>query len=104
MLRRYAGATGAAGVTGTFSIYDGADQQSLMKRVIADSGLNTGNFPPGSVLHRISAAKNRLLDAAGYAREAQDFHSKTVARLFAAYEKALRAANAADFDDLLLLT
>ena len=103
MLRRYAGAAGASGVTGTFSIYDSGDQQSLMKRVIADAGLNTSNFPPGSVLHHISAAKNRLLDAAGYAREAHDFHSKTVARLYAAYERALRAANAVDFDDLLLL-
>lgn len=92
------------GITGDYTIYDADDQQALMKKVIVDLGLSTTNWPPRSVLGAIGGAKNELKDADAFAAEAQDFHSKAIARLYSAYEKALRAANAVDFDDLLMLT
>lgn len=95
---------GAGGLTGTYSIYDSADQAALMKRTLTEMGLSTSNWPPGSVLHAISKAKNRLIDAEAWAQAASDFHSKTVAKVWSAHDKALRAANAVDFDDLLMLT
>lgn len=101
LLRRYAE---PAGLDPAFSIYDASDQGALMKKVIEASGLSTSNFPARSVLAAISAAKNRLLDAAAYEREAADFTGRNVARLYAAYTKALRHARAVDFDDLLVLT
>jgi len=104
LLRRYADEAELPGLTGTYSIYDSGDQQALMKRVIANAGLSTTNWPPGSVLHRISDAKNKLQDAAAFAKGANDFHARTIAKLYEGYEKALRAANAVDFDDLLMLT
>ncbi|MBX3351987.1 MAG: UvrD-helicase domain-containing protein [Phycisphaeraceae bacterium] len=104
LLRRYADEAQLPGITGTYSIYDSGDQQSLMKRVIAAAGLSTTNWPPGAVLNRISDAKNKLQDAAAFAKGAHDFHARTIAKLYEGYEKALRAANAVDFDDLLMLT
>jgi DNA helicase-2/ATP-dependent DNA helicase PcrA len=104
LLRRYADEAQLPGLTGTYSIYDSGDQQALMKRVIANAGLSTTNWPPGAVLHRISDAKNKLLDASAFSKSASDFHSRTIAKLYEGYEKALRAANAVDFDDLLMLT
>src|SRR5262249_46645754 len=80
------------------------DQQSLMKRVVAEMGLNSSNWPARSVLSAVSDAKNRLLDAAGFTKEAAvsgDFFARTVARIFEKYQQALRSANAVDFDDLL---
>ena len=87
-----------------FSIYDADDQSKLMKRVVADLQLSTTNFPPRSVLSAISAAKNDLVDASEYAQRAHDFFSRTVAKCYATYQAGLRAANACDFDDLLVLT
>ena len=50
----------------------------------------------------ISAAKNGNVSAAGYAR--RPGASPLVAAAFARYEAEMRARNAVDFDDLLLLS
>jgi DNA helicase-2/ATP-dependent DNA helicase PcrA len=52
----------------------------------------------------ISGAKNELMSPDDYAAQATDFYAKTVAKVYHAYHRALRSANAVDFDDLLLLT
>ncbi|MEX2219066.1 MAG: UvrD-helicase domain-containing protein [Phycisphaerales bacterium] len=104
LLRRYADLAGLPGLKADFTIYDSADQASLVKRVLESAQLSASNWPPRTVLSAISAAKNELRDAGAYAAQAGDFYSKTIARVYAGYEKALRAANAVDFDDLLLLT
>jgi len=104
LLRRYAEVANLPGLSPNFTIYDTADQRALMKQVIADVGLSTSHFAPRSVLAAISNAKNDLKTAKTYAGEAHDFYTKTVARLFEAYEQAKRRAEAVDFDDLLLLT
>ena len=104
LLRRYAEGAGLGQVRGDFTIYDTADQMALVKKSLESLEVSTANFPPRSVLSAISGAKNDLMDAAGFAAGAGDFYSKTIARVYAAYQKALAAANAADFDDLLVLT
>ncbi len=104
LLRRYIDSANMGGLTGTYTIYDSADQMALMKRVIQDVGLSTSNWPARSVLSAISNAKNDLQTAREFAADAGDFYSKTIAKLFERYESALRQANAVDFDDLLLLT
>ncbi len=101
LLRRYAD---EAGLKADFTIYDMSDQSALMKRVIGQLDMNTGNWQPRSVLGAISNAKNELKDAEAFAAEAGDYYSKKIAVVYTAYEKALRAANAVDFDDLLVLT
>ncbi|MBC7835704.1 MAG: UvrD-helicase domain-containing protein [Phycisphaerales bacterium] len=105
LLRRYAPEEGVVpGLKGDYAIYDSADQLSLMKKVIAALDLSTTNFPPRSVLSRISTAKNDLKDAATFEAEAFDFSSRTIAKIYKAYQAGLRQANAVDFDDLLVLT
>lgn len=100
LLRRYAE---AAGLKPDFTIYDTADQLSLIKSAIAAAQLSTANFQPRSVLSAISNAKNDLIDAEAFAKEAFDFSSKCIAAVYKGYVKSLRQANAVDFDDLLML-
>jgi len=107
LLRRYAPLMeGRPGwrVKHDYSIYDSDDQAALMKRVIGEMNLTSGNWPPRSVLSVISQAKNALKDARDFEAEASDFYSRSVAKIYHAYEKGLRSANAVDFDDLLMLT
>ncbi|HMN40579.1 MAG TPA: UvrD-helicase domain-containing protein [Phycisphaerales bacterium] len=104
LIRKYADIAGLAGITGTFAIYDSDDQTTLVKRAIEDLGLATSNWPARNVLSRISAAKNDLVGPDEFAQQALDFNGRTIAKIYAAYQRALRAANAVDFDDLLLLT
>ena len=107
LLRRYASVMEGApgwGIRPDYSIYDSDDQVSLIKKCIAALDLTGSNWPPRSVLGAISTLKNDLKDAQAATAEAGDFHARTVARIFEAYEKGLRHANAVDFDDLLVCT
>lgn len=104
LLRRYAELAELPGLKPDYTIYDTADQMALMKRIIKALDLSTTNWPPRSMLGAISNAKNELQDADAFERTAGDFASRTVAKVYHAYQKGLRAAGAVDFDDLLLLT
>ncbi len=101
LLRRYAE---HAGLKPEFTIYDAGDQLALLKRVLESLSLSSSNWPPRSVLSAISDAKNKLIDPEKFAIGATDFYSKTVAKVYASYQQALRAASAVDFDDLLVRT
>ncbi len=104
LLRRFAPVAKLPGLSPSYSIYDDSDQLALIKATIAALNLSTTNFPPRSVLSRISAAKNDLQDATAFEASAGDFASRVIAKIYAGYEAALRKADAVDFDDLLLLT
>jgi DNA helicase-2/ATP-dependent DNA helicase PcrA len=104
LIRKYADVAKLPGLTGTFAIYDSDDQSTLVKRSIEQLGLSTSNFPARTVLSKISSAKNELIGPDEFAQHAFDFNGRQIAKVYAAYQKALRAANAVDFDDLLLLT
>ncbi len=84
-----------------FVIYDDADQQSLLKKIIRDLNLNEKVFTPRELSSRISEAKNQSLDALSYLHDG--YAPKEVVAAYQAYQKQLRQCNALDFDDLLLL-
>jgi len=97
----------AVGLDRNYTIYDSSDQKSLMKNVIKSLDLSTSNFPPEAMLSAISQAKNALRgpDAMVSANQGgSDFWFSRIVQCYKAYEKALRARDAVDFDDLLLLT
>jgi DNA helicase II / ATP-dependent DNA helicase PcrA len=84
-----------------FTIYDQADRARLVKVALEDVGIDNARFTPEGIQSAISKAKNQLLGPERYAERARDFYGQTVARVYPAYEKRLRDANALDFDDLL---
>ncbi|GJQ30929.1 MAG: DNA helicase [Phycisphaerae bacterium] len=101
LLRRYAS---AAGLKPDFTIYDTDDQASVCKKAVEACQLTTSNFPPRVVLSAISKAKNDLLDAEAYAARAREWNTRQIASVFKTYTRLMRAANAVDFDDLLVMT
>jgi len=101
LLREFAN---EASLSRDFTIYDRADQSKILKDVMTRLDLKTANFVPARVHGAISKAKNALQSCEEFAAEAGDYYSKTVARLYRAYEEALAANGALDFDDLLLRT
>ncbi len=92
----------ALGYERAFVIYDDADQQSLLKKIIRTLGINEKVFTPRELSSRISEAKNHSLDALEYFRET--YAAKEIVRVYTEYQKSLKQCNALDFDDLLLLT
>jgi len=101
LIRQYAD---RLGLPPGYSIYDMSDQKRAMKQALADLEINTKNFPPASMLSSISNAKNDLLDAAGFTKQADNFYDRTVAKVYTKYESILERNAALDFDDLLLKT
>jgi DNA helicase-2/ATP-dependent DNA helicase PcrA len=95
----------AIGIPSSFSIYDEADRAAALRRAVNAEGIDEKRYPLNKLGHAISAAKNELLDAAAYAAKYTGaYYEATVARAFAAYSAEMRAADALDFDDLLVRT
>lgn len=96
---------GAAGLKSTFSIYDQQDSLRLLQMVLRDLDVDTKRFTPRFVSGRISDLKNELVGPSEYAKTAaNDPVSELVAKAYTEYQKRLRAANAVDFDDLIMET
>lgn len=109
LLRRYAATSPAAGMAGKalsadFTIFSSDDSHSVIKSAIQSCGLELKQWSIGAVASEISAAKNRLQSASEYQQSALDFGSRTIARIYAAYERAMIRQDALDFDDLLMRT
>src|SRR5690606_17479717 len=100
MLRRDAG---RLGWTPNFLIYDADDSERIVKRILKEElNLDPKKWSPRAVRGAISSAKNELLGVEEYAALASDFFARTVAQVYERYQRALRDANAFDFDDLLV--
>ena len=103
ILRRHVQVLGLFGRD--FTIYDTADSQSLVKRILKDLDLDEKKYPPRSLLSAISAAKNEAKLPEKYLAEAgADLWKKTVGEVYMEYRKRMLQADAMDFDDLLLYT
>ncbi|NLJ26269.1 MAG: DNA helicase PcrA [Firmicutes bacterium] len=87
-----------------FLIFDTADQLSVVKAAIKDLNLDSRKIEPRTALYAISGAKNELISPEEYDRKATDFWDKTIAQIYATYQRKLMAANALDFDDLIMAT
>jgi DNA helicase-2/ATP-dependent DNA helicase PcrA len=91
------------GFTRRFTIYDDEDQLGVIKSAYRTLGLDEKDFLQyRAVLSKISHAKNTKQGPADLYKAAVNKESEAVAAVFEEYEKALRTANALDFDDLLL--
>ena len=105
LLRRHAE---LLGYTPDFTIYDTQDSKSLLKAICKEHGLDDKVYKPATVLGRISMAKNNLVTPEKYSldhelqREDREMRMYELASVYKQYQLRLQAANAMDFDDLLL--
>lgn len=100
----------AIGYHRDFTIYDTADQRSLLKAIIKEMQLDDKVYKPATVAGRISDAKNRLILPDAYASDEsiqqrdQIDNLGELHRIYSTYWQRCRTAEAMDFDDLLLYT
>ena len=91
------------GFSRQFTIYDEDDRLSLIRRLLDQRGHPVKQFPPKAVQSIISAAKNRMMSPSQLVSAAPfDRLSQVASEIYEALGPALKAANAMDFDDLLL--
>ncbi len=102
MLRRVAD---RVGLHSNFSILDSDDQLRLLKQVMEAARMDTKRWPPNALMAQIQRWKDRgFMPGEIPADQDTDFASGHATALYAAYQERLKALNAADFGDLLLLT
>jgi DNA helicase II / ATP-dependent DNA helicase PcrA len=92
------------GYARTFTIYDESDSLRMLKRCMAEVGVDPKRYPPRALRSQISGAKNKLVDAAAYAQAQGSVFEEVAAAVYELYEKRMLEANAMDFDDLLVRT
>lgn len=101
-LRRDAG---QIGYERSFTIYDSADQQTVMKECLKELGIDDKKYPPRAVLSVISNAKDQLISPQTFAdQNRSDVYLSTIGRLYQLYQRKLKANNGMDFDDLIVNT
>lgn len=91
------------GYNSNFTIYDTSDSQAVIKAALKALNLDDKYYPVGAMIGAISDAKNKLLFASDFRKQAKDFYQQKVADVYEYYERELRKNNALDFDDLLLV-
>lgn len=92
------------GLSRTFSIYDDTDSKRLMSLVCRDLNLDLKRFPVRTIMNAVSNWKNDLVDHESAASGAQTQAESTYAEAYSEYQRRLVAANALDFDDLIMTT
>ena len=94
----------SAGIPRGFAIYDREDQQGVLRGLLKRLELPDAAFRIGTVLARISDAKNALVGPAEFERLASSPHERRLAELYRLYEEELARSGALDFDDLISRT
>jgi len=101
MLRSHAG---VLGYQPSFTVYDDLDSRRLIELIMSELGLDTKRLPPRSVAGVISQAKAELIDFETFAENSRgDPFAVRIAEVYRQYQQRLLAANAMDFDDLLMV-
>ena len=96
----------AAGLRSSFSIYDATDSQRLITLIVRELGIDPKRFTPKAFANRISDLKNELITPLQFAETANTStpFERHLAEVYRAYNQRLQAANALDFDDIIMRT
>jgi len=95
------------GYSRSFTIYDTADSERVMKDIIKDMGLDDKTFPAKYVLSVISREKDNMVTPEALMERVEygtDFRLLHIARAYAKYQARLKENNALDFDDIIFQT
>jgi DNA helicase-2/ATP-dependent DNA helicase PcrA len=83
------------------TLYDRNDSLRAVKEALKNIG-GDGEMEPRALLNTISRQKSEGLTAGEYTEAASTYKERTTSAVWLAYERALAAESALDFDDLLL--
>lgn len=86
-----------------FSIYTESDQSGVLRQAMRDLQLDPKQFNPDSIRWRISLAKNRLIGPDDYPKDSNDPLDSATVAVYPRYQRLLKAFNAIDFDDIIML-
>lgn len=92
------------GYTGQFTIYDDDDSRRMVREIMTHLGIEQKQYPINMIRSKISTAKNAMIGPEELIEKASSPQEQKAAQVYLELERRLRAANAMDFDDLLVRT
>ncbi len=93
------------GYSSNFTIYDTDDSKRVIKDCLKQLGFSDNILTPKSVLAAISSAKDMLISPSEYIKENyMDIRKRNIGSVYEAYQNRLKAADAMDFDDIIVNT
>ena len=93
------------GYSQSFTIYDEDDKKKLLGEVLRDLGYDDKKFDLRGVIGEISRAKDRLIGPEQYQQQAgEDYYRRSIGKIYLLYQQRMKAANALDFDDIIMQT
>ena len=93
------------GYKSSFTIYDTADQKTLLKECMKTLNINEKDITIQEIMGKIGRAKDNMQSADAYYRQHEsNFREKKIAEVYKMYQKRLKENNALDFDDLIFKT
>jgi len=93
----------ALGYKSSFTIYDTADRDRLLKKLMEEEGFSPRDVKPAALGRRISWFKNRRMGPGEHLGMGTEI-DVILEKVWPRYEERMKKANALDFDDLLLVT
>ncbi|MBJ6723308.1 ATP-dependent helicase [Geomesophilobacter sediminis] len=87
-----------------FSIYSTADQVGLVRQIVREINTTDVKYDAEKIIWCISGAKNKLIPPDKYIPSFGDDIDFMAAQVYPRYQSALKAFNAIDFDDIIMLT
>ncbi|OUO64695.1 UvrD-helicase domain-containing protein [Collinsella sp. An268] len=90
------------GYTGQFTIYDDDDSRRMVRDIMQALDIEQKSYPINMIRSKISAAKNAMIGPDEFQAAASSPQEQKAAQVYQELERRLRAANAMDFDDLLV--
>ena len=92
------------GYTGQFTIYDDDDSRRMVREIMTHLGIEQKQYPINMIRSKISTAKNAMIGPEEFIEKASSPQEQKAGQVYLELERRLRAANAMDFDDLLVRT
>lgn len=96
------------GYSSNFTIYDTDDSKRVIKSILDSMNISNKTFPEKTIQNAISRAKDKLITAEQFPavndKGERDFQLATVKEIYIEYQRRLKAANALDFDDIIMKT
>ena len=90
------------GYTGQFTIYDDDDSRRMVRDIMQSLGIEQKQYPINMIRSKISTAKNAMIGSEEFIEKASSPQEQKAGQVYLELERRLRAANAMDFDDLLV--
>ena len=92
------------GYTGQFTIYDDDDSRRMVREIMTQLAIEQKQYPINMIRSKISTAKNAMIGPEEFIEKANSPQEQKAGQVYLELERRLRAANAMDFDDLLVRT